>query len=412
MSELIENINNKKELLKHIILQIHKGEAPDQVRTRLKELLGSVPYDIVVEVEQELIQEGLPEEEVIKLCDIHSEVLEGSIDQSGARSIPPGHPADVFKKENVALTKLTEELLQQYNLVNKNKTEKDREKLRLELLSGFNQLMDIDKHYQRKENLVFPFLEKHDITAPPKVMWAKHDETRDLLKAALETLNNKEIIQDDPENLVGMILRPASKAVLEMIMKEEEILFPMCMDVLSEQEWYEIHLQTPDIGFCLVEPDQEWAPENIDKKPVIEGIHSDRIQLPTGSLQPDELLGILNVLPVDVTFVDKNDKVKFFSGGEERIFTRSKAVLQRNVRLCHPPSSVGVVEQILNDFKSGKQDRAPFWIQMKDKFIHIEYFAIRDGKGEYLGTLEVTQDLTGKRELSGEQRLLSYSADQ
>ena len=124
MSELIENINNKKELLKHIILQIHKGEAPDQVRTRLKELLGSVPYDIVVEVEQELIQEGLPEEEVIKLCDIHSEVLEGSIDQSGARSIPPGHPADVFKKENVALTKLTEELLQQYNLVNKNKTEK------------------------------------------------------------------------------------------------------------------------------------------------------------------------------------------------------------------------------------------------------------------------------------------------
>lgn len=412
MSELIENINNKKELLKHIILQIHKGEAPDQVRTRLKELLGSVPYDIVVEVEQELIQEGLPEEEVIKLCDIHSEVLEGSIDQSGARSIPPGHPADVFKKENVALTKLTEELLQQYNLVNKNKTEKDREKLRLELLSGFNQLMDIDKHYQRKENLVFPFLEKHDITAPPKVMWAKHDETRDLLKAALETLNNKEIIQDDPENLVGMILRPASKAVLEMIMKEEEILFPMCMDVLSEQEWYEIHLQTPDIGFCLVEPDQEWAPENIDKKPDIEGIHSDRIQLPTGSLQPDELLGILNVLPVDVTFVDKNDKVKFFSGGEERIFTRSKAVLQRNVRLCHPPSSVGVVEQILNDFKSGKQDRAPFWIQMKDKFIHIEYFAIRDGKGEYLGTLEVTQDLTGKRELSGEQRLLSYSADQ
>jgi DUF438 domain-containing protein len=205
-----------------------------------------------------------------------------------------------------------------------------------------------------------------------------------------------------------MILQPALTSVLDMIMKEEEILFPMCMDVLSEQEWYEVHIQTPEIGFCLIEPDKEWKPHNLAEEQEDINSHQDRIKLPTGSLEPEELTGILGALPVDITFVDKNDKVKFFSAGEERIFTRSRAILQRDVRQCHPPSSVGVVEKILNDFKSGKQDRAPFWINLKERFIHIEYFAIRDKQGEYLGTLEVTQDLTGKRELSGEQRLLNY----
>ena len=120
---------------------------------------------------------------------------------------------------------------------------------------------------------------------------------------------------------------------------------------------------------------------------------------------------MLNSIPFDLTFVDKDDRVRYFTQGRERIFARSRAILGRKVQLCHPPSSVHIVEKILDDFHAGRQSRAPFWINLKDRFIHIEYFALRDKDGGYLGTLEVSQDLTEKRALGGEQRLLSYSEE-
>jgi DUF438 domain-containing protein len=133
------------------------------------------------------------------------------------------------------------------------------------------------------------------------------------------------------------------------------------------------------------------------------------IQLPSGNFSVEELLAILNTLPVDMTFVDRNDKVKYFSQSRDRIFQRNRAILNRDVRHCHPPASAHIVDKIIEDFKSGKQDRAPFWLNLKDQFVHIEYFALRNEQGEYLGTLEVSQDLTGYRKLEGEQRILSYS---
>jgi len=408
MSELINNSEKKKELLKHMILQLHKGEAPEMVRKRMIELMSSIPYDDVVEVEQELISEGLPVEEVLRLCDIHTQVLEGHIDQSAAKEIPEGHPADVFKKENRELEKVVAKLNEEYIMLSGLNSEDEIPAYLMKIRDLFNQLMDVEKHYLRKENLLFPFLEKHGITGPPKVMWGKHDETRELLKAAIESLSvNEKLSFEDISGMIQMVLIPASKSITDMIMKEEEILLPMCMDTLSESEWYEIHRQTMTIGYCLYVPDKEWIPEGIQENG--EEIHeAGHINLPTGILAVDELIGIFSKLPVDITFVDKNDKVKFFSEGD-RIFHRSKAIINRDVRMCHPPHSVHVVEQILNDFKSGKASKAPFWINMKGRFILIEYFAVRNEKGEYLGTLEVTQDLTNARKLEGEQRLLSYA---
>lgn len=408
MSELINNSEKKKELLKHMILQLHKGEAPEMVRKRMIELMSSIPYDDVVEVEQELISEGLPVEEVLRLCDIHTQVLEGHIDQSAAKEIPEGHPADVFKKENRELEKVVAKLNEEYIMLSGLNSEDEIPAYLMKIRDLFNQLMDVEKHYLRKENLLFPFLEKHGITGPPKVMWGKHNETRELLKAAIESLSvNEKLSFEDISGMIQMVLIPASKSITDMIMKEEEILLPMCMDTLSESEWYEIHRQTMTIGYCLYVPDKEWIPEGIQENG--EEIHeAGHINLPTGILAVDELIGIFSKLPVDITFVDKNDKVKFFSEGD-RIFHRSKAIINRDVRMCHPPHSVHVVEQILNDFKSGKASKAPFWINMKGRFILIEYFAVRNEKGEYLGTLEVTQDLTNVRKLEGEQRLLSYA---
>ena len=410
MSELINNSEKRKELLKHMILQLHAGEAPAEARKQLVNLLQKIPYGEVVEVEQELISEGiLSEAEVLQFCDIHSEALDGHIDLSGMKVVPPGHPVDTFKRENKELLKVVEQLEEHYKKGSALKDEADIAPWFLEMKALFNSLMDVEKHYLRKENLVFPYLEKYGITGPPKVMWGKHNEIRELLKAAIEVLNNPEGLHpEEAAAAVQLVLKPASDGVADMTMKEDQILLPMVMDKLSDMEWYEIYRQTLEIGFCLYDPDIEWKPENIDESQ-LEVSDSALIQLPSGSFTKTELQAILNTLPVDMTFVDKDEKVRYFSQGKERIFHRSRAILNRDVKLCHPPSSVHVVEQILDDFKSGRQDHAPFWIQMKGKFIHIEYFALKDDNGNYLGTLEVSQDLTGHRILEGEQRILSYS---
>jgi uncharacterized protein len=407
MSELINN-SNRKALLKHMILQLHEGEAPDQVKNRLVEVLKKVPYNEVVEVEQELINEGLPIEEVLKLCDIHTYVLYGSIDTSGAPEVPAGHPVDTFKQENAALKAVVKALESSYEKAKELKDEDDLSGFINDLRSGFNQLMDVDKHYRRKENLLFPFLEKHEITGPPKVMWGKHDEARELLKAANNALRETSMTKEELLATIELLLKPASTAVTDMIMKEEEILLPMCLETILTSEWYEIYQQTPEIGFCLYDPKVEWHSQGADDDVKETQVSNGKIVLPSGSFTSQELLAILNTLPIDMTFVDRNDKVAYFSQGEKRIFDRNRAILQRDVRMCHPPHSVHTVEQIISDFKSGKESRAPFWIQMGEKFVHIEYFALRDNNGEYLGTLEVSQELSGKRKLQGENRLLSY----
>lgn len=408
MSEIINNSQKRKELLKHMILQLHSGEAPDQVRIRLVELLRSIPYGEVVEVEQELIWEGLPEEEVLKFCDIHTAVLDGHIDQTGARLVPPGHPVDTFKKENRELEKLIDEMEQLFGIAPYLKTEEVRGWM-VKLHARFNQLLDVDKHYLRKEYLLFPFLEKLEITGPPKVMWGKHDETRELIKAALEAVSAPgEISPEEALALAEMVFQPAVQAVSDMIMKEEEILLPMAMDKLTDSDWYNIYQQTMEFGYCLYDPQEEWNPEDIETGEVQYG-GKNLIQLTTGNFSPEEMEALFKTLPVDLTFVDKNDKVRFFSLGPDRVFTRNRAILGRDVRNCHPPSSVDIVDRILEDFKGGKESSAAFWINFKGKFIYIEYFALRGKDGEYLGTVEFTQDLTHLRSLEGEQRLLSYT---
>lgn len=409
MSELINNSEKRKELLKRMILKLHAGESVDEVRKELITMLKNIPYGEVVEVEQQLINEGaLSNEEVLKFCDLHTQALDGHIDLSGMRIVPPGHPVDTFKRENAELRKVAEQLETQYKRIDTLKSEQEIPTFFMEMKSLFNSLMDVDKHYVRKENLLFPYLERYGITGPPKVMWGKHDEIRELLKASIELLGSPEgFTLEDAETAVKMILQPASAAVADMTMKEDQILLPMSYDKLTELEWYEIYKQTLEIGFCLYDPDVEWKPEHAEAE-MTESQDSDLIRLPSGSFTKAELQAILNILPVDMTFVDKNEKVRYFSQGKERIFQRSRAILNRDVKLCHPPSSVHIVEQIQEDFRSGKEDHAPFWIQMKEKFIYIEYYALRNENGNFLGTLEVSQDLTERRALEGEQRILSY----
>ncbi len=411
MSELINNSRYRKDRLKELILRLHEGESATRVRQELVSVLQEIPYGEVVEVEQELIMEGLPETEVLRLCDVHGEVLEGHVDLSGAKDIPEGHPVDVFMKENHELMKMVrkaEDHLRSAGEAGKT----DFRQYRLELQGYFNELMDVDKHYKRKEYLLFPYLEKNGITGPPKVMWGKHDEIREQLKGCLEVLKESALTPEDLQDALDLLFFPALKALAGMVQKEEEILLPMSMDVLTVSDWWNIHKQTMEFGFTLYDPESDWKPESMTEGENGAGeITGDSVRLPSGSFTSEEIMAILNTVPADMTFVDKYDKVKYFTQGKERIFSRSRSIINRDVRLCHPPGSVHIIEKILDDFKSGRASHAPFWIRIRGRFIHIEYFALRSEAGEYLGTLEVSQDLTELRELEGEKRILSYTTN-
>ena len=182
----------------------------------------------------------------------------------------------------------------------------------------------------------------------------------------------------------------------------------MALDSLSDEEWFQVYNQSDEIGFCLIAPSVEWKPENLSKDFVFEILDHSKIKLPTGIFNLNELNTVFNTMPFDLTFVDKDDNVKFFSHGSDRIFQRSNAILGRKVQYCHPPSSVHIVEKILNDFKSGAQNKASFWINFQGKFVSISYYALKDEENNYMGTLEVTQDLTELRKLEGERRILEY----
>jgi DUF438 domain-containing protein len=273
-----------------------------------------------------------------------------------------------------------------------------------------NLLMDVDKHYRRKEYLLFPFFEKNNLPGPPMVMWGKHDQARGLLRdtiAGLQQVETMNVAEAKAYNLFAVV--PAIEAIDDMIYKEEKIMFPTALNLLTEQDWYEIYIQSDEYGYCLYAPQFEWTPEGGLHKEIKKATAAGgRVQMPTGSFTLEELIATFSTLPFDMTFVDKDDTVRYFTPGRERIFDRSRAILGRKVQYCHPPKSVHIVNQIVRDFKSGNQDRARFWINMHGRMIYICYYAIRDSDGGYLGTLEVTQDLTEVRSLEGEQRLLAY----
>lgn len=348
----------------------------------------------------------MPPENIKKLCDVHVAVFRQSLDEIKHPEEIPGHPIYTFKKENREIEKVIENTIKP--LVDGLSKNHDKSKI-YELLNGLNLLMDIDKHYGRKENLLFPYLEKYGITGPPTVMWGIDDDIRAKIKESIKNL--KESI-DDEKTLKAALesVEAALKMIVDMIYKEENILFPMSLETLTEDEWKNIMEQSDEIGFSIIDPEHKWKPNSVPedekKEQEMAKTPGGNIKFDTGILTLKELNEIFRHIPFDITFVDKDDVVKYFSPGKERIFIRTKTIVGRKVQFCHPPSSVHVVEKILEDFKNNKRDYANFWIQLKGMFIYIRYIAVRDRDGNYLGTLEVTQNITDVKKLEGEKRLL------
>ncbi len=398
MSESINNREYRKEVIKQVIRELHDGKSVDEVKQKFEEAFSGVSATEISEAEQALISEGLPVSEVQRLCDVHSAVFKGSIEEIHRETDPikiPGHPANVLVLENREIEKIIEKKIMPY-LGNS-----DRDSVE-SLKNGFDELLKIDIHYAKKENLLFPYMEKYGITAPPKVMWGVDDEIRADLKLVSSDLSYGVINEDIKKSINDVINR-----VNEMIFKEENIMIPMLLDVMTQDEWKKAADDSAEIGHMLRWV-PEWKPEAEAKEEIKEEMSvPGAITLPTGVLQIDELVHMLNTLPFDITFVGKDDTVKYFSQSNERIFPRTKTIIGRNVSNCHPPASVHIVEGIVEDFKSGKKDHEDFWIKMKDKYVLIRYFAVRDNNGEYMGVLEVTQDIKGIQEITGEKRLVS-----
>ena len=395
MSQLINNREVRKETLKDIIKQLHEGKSVDEVKGQFDEVFKGVSAMEISEAEAALVMEGVQVEEIQKLCDVHAAVFKGSIEEIHQEETKleniPGHPINTLVKENREIEKILKEIKE--NLVDISENDS--------LRNAIDKLLKIDIHYAKKENLMFPYMEKYDIIAPPKVMWGVDDEIRADIKEVKKVLSEP---FKDSDKVIKMI-EGIIERVNEMIFKEENIMLPMLTEKLTEDEWKTI----AEYGY-IIDDVKTWIPKRITSGIVIkkeENIDNGQIGLATGSFTAKELCNMLNTLPFDITFVDKNDTVKYFSQGKERIFPRTKTILGRTVSNCHPPASVHVVEQIVEDFKAGKKDNEDFWINMRGQFVYIRYFAVRDEKGEYLGTLEVTQDIKHIQELTGEKRLVS-----
>ncbi|MCT8138567.1 DUF438 domain-containing protein [Anaerobacillus sp. CMMVII] len=410
MSEMINNReiqgldkSERQQLLKEIIKELHDGKSVDEVKSRFQQAIDKVTVSDISQMEQALmIEEGISVEEVQRLCSVHTEVFKGSIEdihEGVALGTPPGHPVHTFFKENQQIDQFVNFTLS----LHKEQFQREQtDEAKAKLINDLTKLLEIDNHYSRKENLLFPYLERVGIFGPTKVMWGVDDKIRAAIKEARAQLTDGSWNLLDMTSKLDFIIEEVS----QMIYKEENILLPMSMEKLTEDEWLKIEREGDVIGYTFIDRPNPWQPERknlLDKGYMKEGV----IQLETGILSLAQLELMMNHLPVDITYIDENDVVRYFTHGKERIFHRTKSIIGRTVQNCHPPQSSHIVNALLDDFKSGKKDMEDFWIKFRDKYVLIRYFAVRDQEGTYKGTVEFTQNIQSIQEISGEKRLMS-----
>ena len=378
----------RQEKLKELMLRLHQGEKEEIIQEEFNRHFDSVsPYEIQV-MERNLMQEGITYEEIMRLCKIHASLMSAKVE---AGEVMPdfdkeGHPVMVLKKENLALRGAIdriERLLQAYL------SSKDDE-----LLKGLKRqigLLDqFENHYLRKEYALFPIMESKGITAPPKVMWGVHDEIRKIYK------NFKQAFDEQADDVMEQFL-VAKEELLEMIFKEENILIPMVAQAFHVDDWEKMAQDTPQYGYCIVTPEAEWKvekkPSTIQSKEEIQ--ETGDIPLSTGSLSLEQLDLLLNLLPMELSFVDKDNIVKYYNegNGEEKIFKRTKSAIGRDVINCHPPKSHAIVKQLFEQLRSGQKEKEEMWFKKEDKMIHVTYHAVRNAQGEYMGVLEYVQNI-------------------
>jgi DUF438 domain-containing protein len=450
MSE-IQVIDPERQVkLKEIIRKLHEGRPVSEVKKEFARLIQGVSAAEVAAMEQSLIDGGMPVEEVQRLCEVHVQVFEHSLGKAGSPSEIAGHPVHTMLAENRIASRKAAALRAAARAWAWGLGGVDA------VRTAFEDLSPVIIHYTRKENQLFPYLERQGFTGPSRVMWGKHDEIRALFSDARKLLAKAQGEASASRALAKefhAIARSIAGKVKKMIFMEEHILIPEATRRLSVREWAEIRNGEDAIGFAWVKPESLYdaglvlattpktpvtpltprqatpaapdtpavppasaasaasaapASETMATAPDLGASLAGLIDLSTGQVGRDILDIALKTLPVDISIVDDQDRVLYYSDNPHRIFPRSPAAIGRTVQNCHPQKSVDTVNKILESFRKREKDRARFWIQMGERFILIEYYALHDAAGIYRGTLEVSQDLTELRALQGQRRLLDW----
>jgi len=403
---------DKKKLLKEIIEQLHEGVPPQEVKERFKQVIEDTSAEDIARIEQELVKEGMPREELQKLCDVHLAVF-GEQAQEWKLHLPPGHPINILLEEHKAILERADRLRVAVGLIQEACDVVHVGDALNELKSLVKDFADAEKHYQREENVLFPTMERHGITEPPAIMWMEHNrvrETKRKLSSIVERWNAMGF--QDFKTILAPIAEELCELLPDHFSKENNILFPSALQVITPAEWEDVRMEFDEIGYCTFTPHQVLAEPKTEGggKTKIEAAQASEgvLRFGTGSLTKEEAEAVLDTIPLDISFVDRNDSVRYFNRADKRVFVRTKAVLGRKVQMCHPQKSIHIVNKIVEAFKSGKKDAAEFWITADNRFIHIRFFAVRDEDREYLGALEVVQDVTDIRKLEGQRRLLDW----
>lgn len=399
MSELIESRNEKLEQLYQFSHRLIDGEDGKMLIETYRQAIEAVNATEAMQVFDRLLQSGYPVEKVKANVGKIINVFYKSLNAVAWEQPGKGHFLHYLMQENREVEKLIAEVRPYIKAL--LKPEKFTSEASLQKLKDFvNEVRHYELHYIKKENILFPFLEKtFNQHRCLQLMWSFHDDYRKSLRAL------EGILQSETPD-VGAINAELGKlffVIMPIIFREEQIVFPVALRAIPDKGWHDMLMQSTEIGWCYGVSPEFGNPLNETK--VLEG----RVDLGTGFLKPEQIILMLNHLPVDITYVDEHDEVCYFSGAKHRIFPRSKAIIGRKVQNCHPPESVHVVNEIVEAFRNGTKDHADFWIQMKGRFIHIRYFALRDESGNYKGTIEVSQDATEIRALGGQQRLLDWN---
>ena len=405
-----EKVNEKsiknKEAIKKLIKKLHDGEDPQKVKEEFKEVIRNLSSYEIAQAEEQLIKEGMPVEEIHHMCDVHLAVLQETLEEEQDLA-PEGHPINILMQEHAILLEKVNRLRGIYKEISKKNKFPEIINELIEIESIVDMIQKSEDHYLREENVIFPYLEKYGVTQPSKIMWIDHDRIRDLEKNLISLVKNKDE-HDFPIFLekFHLFAHGLAEILASHFPKENKVLFPTAMKLLKESDWVDVRKQFDDIGYFFLSPDKIPEKDKIadETKSVI--VDEKQVDLGTGVLDLEILPQIFKTLPVDTTFVDKDDVVKFYSEGPDRVFVRTPSVIGRLVENCHPSRSVDKVMKIIEQFKNKTLDKAEFWLEIGDRLIFIRYFPVRNKAGEYLGVLEVTQDITDIRKIEGEKRLL------
>lgn len=404
MSELIKNTESRLKDLLAISLGMMNGEDGRMLIEKYKCTIENLTPLDMLNLQDRQLKMGIDSATIKKDVDKVINVFYESLNNYQWEKPEEGTFLFYLMLENQAYTfKLNQvkKIIKSY----KGREAEDFKLMQTDLLPRFMEFFDFESHYLKKENILFPYLEKiWECYRPLKVMWSLHDDIRTKLKSIVSLLKNPEAKWIGFNKEIGKYFF----MIFGMMQKEDFIVYPVAAQTVEESVWKEMQVQSFEYPFAFIEPPPR--PDTLKNKQysIIAEEQSERscgIKSETGRMNLEQTLLAFNHLPVEITFVDEYDKVVFFNKAKDRFFPRSPAVVGRAVQNCHPPESVHIVEEIIEAFRSGKKDLVEFWIQIKGKFIFIQYFAVRNESGEYRGVLEVSQNVTGIRDLKGEKRL-------